>query len=139
MYRCEDKDVGAMVHGDDFVIEGEEVHMEWLKNELVKVWSIKHVIIGERGGLAKTCRVFNRVLRWHPSQGVTIEADGRHAEIMIRELGVQECRKVTSPTIKEEIEKEEDVIEDIKEKRRNGAKNNEDKEGEDKRPVVEQL
>ena len=49
---------------------------------------------------------------------MTIEADPRHAEIMIRDLNAQEGRRVGTPMVKEENEKIEDVEADMRERQR---------------------
>ena len=47
-------------------------------------------------------RVFNRVLTW-TATGITYEADPRHAEIIIRELGLETCKPVTTPGAREDV------------------------------------
>ena len=65
----------------------------------------------------KEARVLNRVISWHP-WGIRYEADPRHAEVLVRELQVQDKECTVTPGVKrsvEEIEgdepltKEEDV------------------------------
>ena len=42
--------------------------------------------------------------------GVTYKADPRHAEIMIRELGLEPCRPVTTPGAREDVAKPSSVV-----------------------------
>ena len=49
---------------------------------------IKTTIKGEAEGEVKEMRILNRVVKW-TRNGITYEADPRHAEIIIRELGLQ--------------------------------------------------
>ena len=41
-------------------------------------------------------RVLNRVLRW-TLEGIAYEPDQRHAELVVKELGLEGCKAVTSP------------------------------------------
>ena len=70
------------MHGDDFLAAGEESQF---KEQLAEEWKIKDTHIGEAEHLGKYMRVLNRIVRIHPSLGITMEPDP-HAEIQIRDL-----------------------------------------------------
>ena len=44
----------------------------------------------------------NRVIGWDNSKGITLEADPRHAEIIINQLKLNEARPVCTPGTKDE-------------------------------------
>ena len=48
----------------------------------------------------------NRIVRWRPGQGVTIEADPRHVEILVDSTGVKDERPLTTNGSKDDREKE---------------------------------
>ena len=78
-----------MVHGDDFVFCGGPEALKWVAKELGKAVLLK--VVGILGGDAKAgevheARCLNRVIRWTP-QGLTLEADPRHAELLGAMLG----------------------------------------------------
>ena len=82
-----EKDIRAVIYGDDFTMLGAEHHLDWFKAQLAKAWEIDHKArLGPDRGDQKSVRSLNRVINWH-EQGIQVEADQRHAEIIIRELG----------------------------------------------------
>ena len=46
-------------------------------------------------------RILNRILRWEDA-GISLDADQRHAELIIEHLGLQDANPVTSPGSQEE-------------------------------------
>ena len=110
--------------GDDFVSAGTESYLEWLDQALKRKYAIKTTVIGEAKHLKKELRVINRILRWHVGKGVTLEADPRHAQILIKEREGEQGRQVITPSVQaqqEEEETEDQKEEDIKRRRSRGA------------------
>ena len=65
-------------------------------------------------------RVLNRIIRVHSRQGITIEPDPRHAEILIRELDGDSGRLATTPMTKDSVKESlESITDDVYEKARN--------------------
>ena len=66
----------------------------------------KHFEIKIRGILgpdrqdAKELRILNRIVRW-THEGIEYEADQRHAEIIVKEMGLETASSVNSPGIKD--------------------------------------
>ena len=54
----------------------------------------------------------NKIVRWTPA-GIELEADPRHAEIVIRELGLEQAKPVTTPGAKPPKEDQEERQGDI--------------------------
>jgi len=102
-FHHEQRDLAVSVHGDDFTCSGPEHALEWLKTIFEKAYEIKAEVLGPRAdkGQKTEIRVLNRVLTWN-SWGIGYEADPRHAEIVIRELGLSEGKSVTTPGSKDE-------------------------------------
>ncbi len=48
--------------------------------------------------------MLNRVIRWTP-EGITYEADQRHAELIVQDLGLTGAKSVTTPGSKDDNEK----------------------------------
>ena len=64
--------------------------------------------------MAKKASALNRIARWHPRDGVTCEADPRHAEIIRRDTGAENLKTVSTPAANEtgketEEEKRQDL------------------------------
>ena len=83
------KDNKALVHGDDFVSSGESgtcVAVQGAEDE---------VRDKEDDAMAKEARVLNRVVRWHPRNGIAYEADTRHADKTISTPATEEAERET--------------------------------------------
>ena len=90
------------VHGDDFTSTGREVDLQWLDQALRKKFEIKTDFLGPGARHAKQMRVLNRILSW-TSDGITYEADQRHAELLVEAMGV--TRPVSTPGSREDAAK----------------------------------
>jgi hypothetical protein len=92
------------VHGDDFTCSGPEGQLAWLKDVFEKAYEIKAEVLGpcpERGH-KQEIRILNRVLSWN-AWGIGYEADPRHAEIVIENLGLQDAKSVTTPGSRDDV------------------------------------
>ena len=104
--------VSTTVHGDDFTSTGREADLKWFEAELVKNFEIKTEYLGpDTRRHLQEIRVLNRVISW-TADGVTYEADPRHAEILIRELQLEGSKSVTTPGAREEVGKASVVVVD---------------------------
>ena len=84
------------VHGDDFTISGPEQSLDWLKTFLQARWDVKATILGPESHHAQEVRVLNRSIRW-TARGIEYEADPRHRQVILKELGLEGCSPVTTP------------------------------------------
>ena len=89
LFYHKDRDIMVFLHGDDFVSSGSPENLKWFKSVLSSKYCIKTTVIGEDSKFEKQVRVLNRLVRWWPGEGVTIEADPRHVEILIESVEVQ--------------------------------------------------
>ena len=105
-------DVRCAVHGDDFTFEGCDRGLDAVEKAMVRAFECK--VDGRLGGGPndkKEVRVLNRVMTWS-KQGVTWEADPRHAEALIRDMGVASENTVVTPGVKqsqEELENDDEL------------------------------
>ena len=90
------------VHGDDFTSTGREADLRWLERELSRKFEIKTDFLGPGARHAKQMRVLNRILSWS-DEGITYEADQRHAELLVEAMGV--TRPVSTPGSREDAAK----------------------------------
>ena len=70
--------------------------IEWFKAKISGRYESKHDILGPGAKHQKSIRVLNRVLSW-TSDGIEYEADQRHADIVVSELGLKEAKPVKTP------------------------------------------
>ena len=92
----ENKQLALTVHGDDFTISGSEDNLNLLTEEMKKKWDIKSAILGPDHHHASEIKVLGRRLRW-TAAGIEYEADPRHKQVIIDELGLGDCKAVTTP------------------------------------------
>ncbi len=104
-FRHDGRNIALTVHGDDFTSTGREADLRWLDHEMRKQLELKTEYLGpDRRRHQQQVRVLNRVLSWE-EDGLAYEADPRHAEILIRELGLEEAKAVATPGTREETAK----------------------------------
>ena len=87
-----------MVHGDDYVSAGTKESLAWLKAELEKAYEIKTQKLGDGPGHKLEGQALNRILRRTPT-GWEVEADPRHAELIIDQLGLEKEKGVVTPGV----------------------------------------
>ena len=100
------KGLKTMVHGDDFVTSGSREEARWLRERLAERFEIKTKVIGSGAGEVSEGRVLNRIIRVG-SRGWQYEPDQRHAEILIKTMGLENAKPVKTPG-EEENKKEEE-------------------------------
>ena len=84
------------VHGDDFTITGPEDSLMWLEMQMKNKYEIKTEHLGPGAHQKQEIRVLNRTIRWSPD-GIEYEPDQRHAEIIIKEMGVEGSKPSACP------------------------------------------
>ena len=106
VYYRKDTDVAVMVHGDDYLCTGSETALKELKAQLGKSFEIKSSIMGEASHLDKEGKILNRIIRC-TTEGWEMEADQRHGEILVKELGLDECKGLSTPGVDEPMQEGE--------------------------------
>ena len=82
VFHHPERDIKTLIHGDDYVSAGSDESMDWLEAELAKAYEIQTQKLGGSKEQKVEGKVLNRILR-HTSSGWEIEADPRHAELVI--------------------------------------------------------
>ena len=90
-----------MVHGDGFVAVGPDKHLGNIKSTLSKKYKIKIEQLGYGGDKSSEFRILNKVVRITDT-GIDLEADSKHAELVISELGLNSARPSLVPGSKTE-------------------------------------
>ena len=85
--------------------------MSWLEAELEKAYELKTQRLGMDNGSKLEGKVLNRVLRCTPD-GWELEADPRHAELIIEQLGLGEDKGLGTPGVfgTDEDDKDDEVL-----------------------------
>ena len=101
IFYHEELEIRLLVHGDDFVTLGDDVAQEYLEKKLREKYDLRvdgSIGVGEKK--QEFC-VLNRLVRFDEKSGtIFYEADPRHAEIIVQELGMEKCKPVKSPNEK---------------------------------------
>ena len=104
-FHHEKRGIAMTVHGDDFTSTGREADMRWLQAEMAKNFEIKTNLLGpDPKRHVQEVRILNRVVTWG-EEGICYEADQRHGEILVRELGLEHSKPVSTPGTREDANK----------------------------------
>ena len=105
IFYCPDRNIRVAVHGDDFTVLGYIDDLDWFNKEMNTKFEVKcRGIIGPAPGDLKSIKILNRIIEWD-NDGIQYEPDQRHAEILIREMGLLPSSKsVITPGVKVKAE-----------------------------------
>jgi hypothetical protein len=95
-YYHQEKNLKTLVHGDDFVTTGERKNTEWFRARLLSRFQIKTKVVGTGTSDLREATVLNRTIRT-TATGWEYEADQRHADILVREMNLEEANSVKTP------------------------------------------
>ena len=98
-----------VVHGDDFTVAGSEDELKKFAHDLGQVYIVKvRGVLGSNRNDLKEITLLNRCITWHDDH-ISIEADPRHAELVLRELGLTTDSKGSTTTgVKSSTDDDED-------------------------------
>ena len=66
-FHHKEKDIRAVVHGDDFTMLGSRKHLDWFKGRIEEKFEIKYKgRMGERESDMKSVKILNRIVTWTP-------------------------------------------------------------------------
>ena len=103
-----ERDIMLTLHVDDFLVSAEEGQLLWLKSELEKRYELKATLVGPEQHHAKEAEYLQRRIRW-TDEGIEVESDPRHAQELIKCLGMSNCRVVETPMTAEDFKDEVQV------------------------------
>ena len=90
-----------MVHGDDFVGVGRPEELGRIRAALEDKYKLKvETLSGDKADVQEV-KILNKIIRW-TERGIELEADPRHAEIVVRELGLEGATPSKIPGVKVE-------------------------------------
>ena len=78
---------------------GSAADIRWYTKVMFDAFEIgENQKLGDSPEVLKEVKILNRSVRLHP-HGISMEADPRHAEILSRSVGLQECLITTPPPL----------------------------------------
>ena len=105
-FHNSEKNIYCMVHGDGFVSTGTGKSLELLESVLSKEFKIKTSMMGPDKNDNKEIKMLNRIIKY-TSSGIELEADLRHAELIVSQLGLENAKELTCPSA-EEVKRDDD-------------------------------
>ena len=103
-----EKEIRIVAHGDDFIMEGREEDLQWTRAVLESKYIVKmRGLLGPERSDDKVADVLNRVVEWKQDE-LWYEADPRHVEKMLSDMGMSDCNAGTLPGAKRQSEGEAD-------------------------------
>ena len=103
-----EREIRALVHGDDYASTGDLKQLDWLRTELEKKFEMKTQIVGHsnRSDVIREAKILNRVVRAN-EEGWEYECDQRHVEIMLEQLGLTQAKPLGTPGVEETTDKKD--------------------------------
>ena len=99
VFRHRELDARLVVHGDDLWLLGDGDALENLLPRLYATYELKSEgVLGPDPEDAKAVRSLNKLIRFLPDVGIEIEADPRHGEIVVGELGLGQAGSKSAGT-----------------------------------------
>ena len=91
------RDIAVVVHGDDFVLCGEGVELQWAALYIQSCFEVKvRAVLGPEDQDDKEVVVLGRQVRWQ-DWGLEYEADPRHRRVLLERFGfTEECKALSS-------------------------------------------
>ena len=105
MFFHRGRNVRVVIHGDDFTVLGNEVELDWFRECIQGRFEVKfRARLGPEPKDDRSVRLLNRVIHW-TKEGIKYEADQRHAELVIKDMGLEgTSNSVVTPGGKKEEE-----------------------------------
>ena len=100
-FHHQKKQIAMTVHGDDFTACGSDQDLTWLSAKFKEKFEVKVQILGPGSEHEQEVRILNRIVRWTES-GIAYEPDQRHAEMVVRDLGLEQAKAVATPGTKDD-------------------------------------
>ena len=90
------RDLRVSIHGDDITALGRDSDLLWLKEALETRYELKYGgMLGPDSGDVQDATILNRLIHFGKDE-TTYEADPRHVQILVRELGLQNAKDVAT-------------------------------------------
>ena len=117
-FRFKERGLLGLVHGDDFLVVGEDAQLRWLDGVLNKKYTAKgENLVGDGPGDKRSMTFLNRLVKYIPDgadedgRRLEIEADARHAEILLREFGFNFNQSMKGCDVPEDKTTQADLVE----------------------------
>ena len=90
----------VLAHVDDFLCVGMEAELLWLHRELAGKYELKMQMVSRECQDSSEAKFLNRIIKIQ-DEGVSIEGDPKHVQLLKEEWGMTQCNAVDTPMTKE--------------------------------------
>ena len=106
VFCSKSRDIKLLVHGDDFLVLGDEDAQNFLSGVLAQKFEFRvDGCIGPEDRDGTVLTVLNRIVEYNKDTGtITYEADPRHAEMIVKTLGLESAKVVSTPSEKQTLD-----------------------------------
>ena len=94
--KHETRDILLYVRVDDLLCTNLGENLMWLKKQLLKKYELVTLFMGEDDDMEKKAVYLGRTLEWSEN-GLSVRQDRRHVRSLLRELGMENCRSISTP------------------------------------------
>ena len=101
--------IKLFVHGDDYVAGGRKTHLQWFGGQMSNANECKIQILGIDRGDSPHVKVLTRLISIQEERKqrmISYGVDPPHAEIIVKELGLETSKEVTTPMVKDEMDQD---------------------------------
>ena len=96
VFEHETRDILLCVHVDDLLCTGLREDLMWLQKQLLKEYDLETMLMGQDDHMKKKAIYLGRTLEWSEN-GLGVRRDRRHVRSLLRELGMEHCRNISTP------------------------------------------
>ena len=96
VFQLDQHKVTLVVHVDDILMVGTESSLHLVQTKLEEIYELKYQILGPQRHHEQEVKYSGRHICW-TNTGVTIEADAKHVDQLLRDLGMLDCNSVNTP------------------------------------------
>ncbi len=100
MFWNVDTGLEMIVHVDDLLVTGEEKEIKRLEARLMSKYELKSKVIGPGAHQEKEGENLGMRIRFEEG-GLSISADSKHGEVLLKDNGMEQCRGATVPYVTE--------------------------------------
>ena len=93
IYFHEGRQLQVVSHVDDFLCVGPKQSLRWFKEEVERKYEIKANMLDEDH---REVTFLGRKIRW-TEDGIEVEADTKHVEILLKEWDMEGCKSCETP------------------------------------------
>ena len=86
---------------NDFFVACPKSQLGWIQRVMKEEYETKSQVLGPEAASQREIRILNRSIRW-TTAGIEYEPDQRHSDAIVKELGLEGAKSLSTPGTPEE-------------------------------------